>query len=120
MEKSRLGIIASSAAAVILLGGLAATPAAAASTFTAQNTSARASADITTQNGTSYVGGGLWSYGVTSTEVFSAYSNNIFKHSSTARDGAGRQTRITKNAGTVSYAHRAKTTRDNVAFWNIY
>ncbi|MCU1529149.1 MAG: hypothetical protein JWP75_2912 [Frondihabitans sp.] len=108
------------AAATGLFALLAAIPTAAHAVATAPATSGSATADDSARNGTSIVGGGLWSYGVTNSEVYSVYKNDRFRHSSTAKDGWGRTTKVTEKAGTISNAHRGRAPGGNQSFWNIY
>ncbi|WP_336697146.1 lactococcin 972 family bacteriocin [Curtobacterium sp. USHLN213] len=84
-------------------------------------TSGSASVDGATKRGaTEVVGGGIWSYGVDKTDVWSLYDHQKLVHS-TAVKSSGKTTssgRVAK--GKVAYASRGKALFGNSSFWNIY
>lgn len=73
---------------------------------------------------TEYVGGGLWQYGTTSSEVYSNYHHASLYHSSTAcNNGLLGDTcdQDVAEAGAWSEASIAKSwSGGNTAFWNTY
>jgi lactococcin 972 family bacteriocin len=70
------------------------------------------------------VGGGLWQYGVTSSQVYSNYHHASLYHSSTACNRAvlgDRCRQAVAAAGAWSYASIAKSwDGGNTAYWNTY
>ncbi|PZE61238.1 hypothetical protein DEJ24_06045 [Curtobacterium sp. MCPF17_001] len=70
-----------------------------------------------TRNGTAYVGGGTWSYGVWSGEVHSVYVHDRSTHRASVKS-SGVTTRSDWMPPTrVAYAHRKKALSGNQAFW---
>lgn len=70
------------------------------------------------------VGGGLWQYGTTSTEVYSNYHHPSLYHSSTACNAGALGDKCDQGvaaAGAWSYASIGKSwLGGNTAYWNTY
>lgn len=120
MNKS---IMVAATAAVItgIIGPLGATAAVAAepSSSVERIVEGGASADRAgeSRNGTSYPGGGTWTYGVWSGEVHSIYQHNNSTHRASVKSH-GVVTRSAWQPPTkVAYAHRQKAVSGNQAFW---
>lgn len=120
MTKRSIGV-ASVLAAAVVIPALTMSGVAQASADPRALAGGSASADAPrTRNGTEVVGGGIWSYGVDRTSVFSAYDNQKFVHS-TAVKSSGKTTRSGKVAkGKIAWATRAKALFGNSSYWNIY
>jgi lactococcin 972 family bacteriocin len=106
-------------AAVLATVGIGATAAAAAEPVVASGhiQEGSASADRQARNGTEYVGGGTWSYGVWDGQVHSVYANDRSTHRASVKS-SGTVTRSAWMPPTkVAYAHRAKALSGNQAFW---
>ncbi|MGU3409351.1 lactococcin 972 family bacteriocin [Microbacterium sp. M1A1_1b] len=74
----------------------------------------------TARNGTQVVGGGIWTYAVSSGRVTSVYDNSKLVHSASVKSAG-----VTKSSGKVAKGKIASASRPsafsgNQAFWNIY
>ncbi|WP_181015100.1 lactococcin 972 family bacteriocin [Curtobacterium sp. BH-2-1-1] len=69
---------------------------------------------------TEVVGGGTWSYGVDSTDVFSAYDNRKVTHSTAVRSWGSTVSSGKVAKGKIAWASKGKAPFGNTSYWNIH
>ena len=69
-----------------------------------------------TGNGESWLGGGVWTYGLSSTNVWSRYKNPDRKHKTSVRSGYGTRSSGLTNPGKDAIASIKKSLFNNEAF----
>lgn len=106
-------------AAMCMAAGFGVTTATAAPAGAATVVEGSASADSPeqTRNGTAFVGGGTWSYGVWDKKVHSIYAHERSTHRASVKSSGTVTRSAWEPPKTVAYAKRAKALSGNESYW---
>lgn len=121
-KRTTVRLVAGLAAAFTLTAGIVtpANSAPMAPVAVSAERSGSADADAPTTRASTYVGGGYWQYGTTSSTVYSKYQHASRSHHSTActKDRLCARSGW-KNPGVLATAARSKSKGGNTAFWDV-
>ena len=116
--KKIISLGAFSAAMFMAVGfGVTTASAAPADAVTVVEGSASADSPGQTRNGTAFVGGGTWSYGVWDKKVHSVYAHERSTHRASVKSSGTVTRSAWQPPKTVAYANRAKAISGNESYW---